>query len=207
MDIFSKLKFFLKKPKVIIVAGQGSDCAREAIEQVLKAHFNFGQEILLFDFSEPRDFKFLAENSSLPMLVVTHIGDIPADKDFFTGEKEKIKEVVNLAKILPSHGRLILNYDDEAVREIKDEISIKEITFGFGKGADFRASDVILNSETNFKINERGNVVPVWLKGLFGKEHIYSALASAVVGVILGLNLVEISQALKDYQPPVKDKK
>ena len=41
--------------------------------------------------------------------------------------------------------------------------------------------------------------MPVWLEGIFGKEQIYSALAAVCVGEILDLNLVEISQALKDY--------
>ncbi len=232
MNIFNKLKFIFKKPKAVIVTGEGRAFAIEAIFQVLKPHFAIGDEILVLetDLAEPgaiKKFEFLLKNSSLPILVITHIGNIPVDKNSFSGEKEKTKEIVNLAKTLPSQCRLILNYDDEVVKEIKDEITIKETirtpegrkkpsvrdfalrgsTFGFGQSADFRASDVILNSGTNFKINERGSVVPIWLKGLFGKEHIYAALAAAAVGTILGLNLVEISQALKNYQPAAEDKK
>jgi UDP-N-acetylmuramyl pentapeptide synthase len=42
--------------------------------------------------------------------------------------------------------------------------------------------------------------VPIWLKNLFGKENIYAALAAAMVGEILGINLVEISNGLKEYK-------
>jgi UDP-N-acetylmuramoyl-tripeptide--D-alanyl-D-alanine ligase len=43
-------------------------------------------------------------------------------------------------------------------------------------------------------------VIPIWLEKLFGKEQIYSALAASAIGTILGLNLIKISQALKDYR-------
>ena len=54
---------------------------------------------------------------------------------------------------MPAHGYLILNFDDETVREIRDETNLKELTFGFQEKADFRATDIKLNSGTNFKIN------------------------------------------------------
>ncbi len=57
-----------------------------------------------------------------------------------------------------------------------------------------------INGETNFKINYKGYVVPVWLDKIFGKEQVYAALTAAVAGLIYEMNLVEISQALKKYQ-------
>jgi len=101
---------------------------------------------------------------------------------------------------MPARGYLVLNFDDETVREIKDETNLKETTFGFQENADFRATDIKLDTGTNFKVNYRGNIVPIWLDGLFGKEQIYAALATASVGSIFNLNLVAISQALKKYQ-------
>jgi UDP-N-acetylmuramoyl-tripeptide--D-alanyl-D-alanine ligase len=205
MNFLSKIKFIFKKTKVILVAGQGRACAREAICRVLEGKFELGKDVLVFETDLTKEdnaekFKFLLKNSPFPVLVATHAGDIPFAQDFFAGEKERVEEIMKLAEILPSQGHLILNFDDETVREIIDETNLKELTFGFGEGADLRASDVNLNSGTNFKINERGNVVPIWLEGLFGKEQIYSALAAAAAGTIFGLNLVEISQALKNYQ-------
>jgi len=200
MNLLSKIKFYLKKPKLIIVTGEGRTCAKEAISQVLREQKDiFLLQIDLKNSPSGEKFKFLIRNSSLPILVVTQVGDIPFDKDFFAGEKEKTIQIRQLAKLLPSHGYLILNFDDETVREIKDETNLKELTFGFQEGADFRATDLKLNTGTNFKINYKGNVVPIWLDKLFGKEQIYSALAAAAVGTIFDLNLVEISQALKNY--------
>jgi len=204
-SIFNKIDFILRKPKVIIVTGAGRLCAKEAIFQVLKDYFKIGKEVLIFEtelknFLDIEKVNFLIKNSSLPILVVTHVGDIPSDKDFFAGEKEETKEIRKLAKSMPPFGYLVLNFDDETVREIKDETNLKEITFGFQERADFYASDIKINGGTNFKINHKGNVVPIWLDGIFGKEQIYSALSAVVVGTIFELNLVEISQALKNYR-------
>ncbi len=218
MNIFEKIKIILKKPKVIIVTGNGRVCAKEAIQQVLKPHFSVGKEILVLesDLKNTRDlkrYKFLINQSSLAVLVVTHAGDIPLEQDFFAGEREKTEEILSLAKILPSSSYLVLNFDDETVREIGDLTNLKTLTFGFQERADLRASDIKINGweansarqarepvlGTNFKINYKGNIVPVWLERLFGKEQIYSALAGVGIGIIFDLNLVEISQALKNY--------
>ena len=202
MDFLSKLKFFWKKPKIVIITGKGRKTAKEAVYRVLKQYFQVGKEILVFETdlensTELKKLKFFLNNSSLAILMVTHIGDIPFDKEFFTGERGKTSEIKKLAKIFPSQGHLILNFDDETVREIKEETNLKELTFGFQSGADFRATDIKLNSGTNFKINYKGSIVPIWLEKSFDKEQIYTALSAAAVGVILDLNLIEISQALK----------
>ena len=80
------------------------------------------------------------------------------------------------------------------------DADFKKYTFGFQEEADFRASDIKINGGLNFKINYKGNTVPVWLEVPFNKEHVYAALATAAAGEVLDLNLVEISEALKDYK-------
>jgi len=225
MNLLSKLIFFLRKPKIIIVTGNGRICAAEAIFQVLKQHFKVKKisdfklalpssreislldlvkrnEILIFEteVEKYKVFEFLVKNSRLPILVVTQVGEIPFDRDFFAGEKKDVEEILKLAKILPAFSPLILNFDDETIREIKDLTNLKTLTFGFQERADFRATDIKLNLGTNFKLNYQGNIVPIWLERLFGKEQIYAALAAISVGIIFDLNLVEISQAFKNYQ-------
>lgn len=212
-NFLSKIIFSFKKPKIIIITGKGRSCAAEAVYQVLRQHlkvkkisdFNLfakRNEILILEtkVKNYRDFDFLVKYSQLPILVVTHSTDIPFDKDFFSGEKRDIEEILKLAKILPSHSPLILNFDDETIREIKDFTNLKTLTFGFQEKADFRATDIKLNFGTNFKLNFEGNIVPIWLDKIFGKEQIYSALVACTIGAKFGLNLVEISQALKNYQ-------
>ena len=203
---FNKIKFLLKRPKVIIVVGRGRETASGAINQVLKQSFKIGKEVLIYqtNLKDVREFEFFVKNSRLATLVVTHVGAYHPEREFFAGEQVEILGATSLAKILPGHAHLVLNFDDETVRDIKNSSRAHSLTFGFGVRADMKASDIVLTqppaSGTNFKIDYQGNIVPVWLEKLFGKEQIYAALAAVAVGEILGMNLVEISKALGLYQ-------
>jgi len=203
---FNKIKFLLKRPKVIIIVGKGRETAASAINQVLKQSFKIGKEILIYqsDLKNIREFEFFIKNSRSAILVVTHIGAYHPEREFFAGEQVEVSDVISLAKILPGYAHLVLNFDDETVRDIKNSSRAHSLTFGFGVRADMRASDIVLTQPltpgTNFKINYQGNIVPVWLEKLFGKENIYAAMAAVAVGEILGMHLVEISKALGSYQ-------
>ena len=203
MNFFSKLKFFLRKPRVIIVVGKDRIRTEKTICQVLK-HPKIDKGILTLEAkldsnSEAEELKWLIKNSKLPILVINHISGISSPSVVSNKEEERIKRLEEVAKQLPRFGCLIANLDDEKIRKIKAKPEVKKIGFGFDKGADLRATDIYSQSGINFKVNYQGSFVPVWLEGASEKEQIYSALAAIAVGVILGLNLVEISQILKDF--------
>ncbi len=79
---------------------------------------------------------------------------------------------------------LVFNYDDELAKELKNKISAnvlssKIFSFGFGEGADFRASDINVDDKgINFKIINEDKTIHCYLDVLFGKQQIYSALAA-----------------------------
>ena len=220
--MFKKLIFLWKKPCVVLISGKGHACAAEAVFQTLRAHFKVKKisgssfpiakskdEILIFENELERSenikhlerFKFLIKNSSLPVLIVTHMGEIPAGRNFFSGEKKGVSLIREAAEVLPPRGYLVLNFDDEVVREIKDKNIAHSLTYGFQKGADFQVADIHANFEgTNLKVIAEDNVVPFWIKSIFGKEQIYSVLTAICAGTIKSINLVEISQSLKDYR-------
>lgn len=208
LNFLSKIIFFFKRPKVIVITGNYSQTAAEAVFIVLERYFkvkNFSEsilpnildiyknEILIFKTDLTKStgagkFKFFLEKSSFPILIAT-------TKDEF------FKEIKQTIQDFTSSICLILNFDNEIVKEIKSEITFHLLTFGFQEGADFRATDIHLNKVgTNFKINYKGNIVPFWLEKTFNKEQIYNALIAVSVGVVLGINLVEISKSLKSYK-------
>jgi UDP-N-acetylmuramyl pentapeptide synthase len=207
MNFLTRLVFYWKKPPLIVVCGKQRLYSSEAIYQALGQYlqikkFETEKEKIIFsihsllknrafvietDLKKPEYSIELLKKSRLPILVINNIGEIPFS-------------ALELAKKLPPQGILILNSDDRIPLQIKSECQARILTFGFGETALFRASDVRLNKGTNFKINYKGNIVPVWLEKLFGREQIYAALTAAAVGTTLNLNLVEISQALKSYQ-------
>ncbi len=191
---------------MIIVTGRGKDTAALAIRQILSPHFKIGEAVLIYPTDSPDapDFEFMVKKAKLSVLVATHVGEYHPEREFFDGEPADIAQTVKLAVVLTGKDYLLSNFDDETVRDIKNKSRAHSLTFGFGVRADIRASDIVLTAlptlGTNFKVNYEGNIVPIWLEHLFGKENIYAALAATAVGEVFNLNLVEISAALKFYQ-------
>lgn len=213
MNFLTKLIFSLKKPVLIIVTGRGRELTAEAIFRVLGTRFsikkvqapsfkNILTNRILVLTQLPQKFPdFFIKRAEKIILVGTHIGEIPPDVCWFAGRKEDAVDITMLAKKIPARSFLILNFDDETVKKIGEESDIPFLTFGFQKNADLWASDLNIDKlSTNFKINYEGNIVPVWLENLFGKANAYAALAAAACGIKLGLNLVQISQALKNFK-------
>ncbi len=213
-NFFTKFIFSLRKPQIVIVTGMGKKTAAEAIFRVLKPNFKakkikkklrifdaLRKRVLILEVSSEKvgELFFLVKNSKKPILVVTNIGEIQITEEFLAGERGKTREIRTLARDFPLNGNLILNFDDETSREIKEETQAPALTFGFQKEANLFATDIKENTGTNFKINYEGNIVPCWLENLFGKEQVYAALAAVACGIIFNLNLVDISQALKKY--------
>lgn len=197
---------------VVAVTGENRATASEAIYCVLKKYFkvsrlkeenkNFflGGDILIIESNNPERIGKFLKRSELPILVVTAFSEILPDIDFFASDPNKLKEIVKIARSLISVGWLVLNFDDGTVRDIKKETPANVLTFGFKENADLWATDIKLNGGTNFKINDKGSIIPVWLNKTFGREQVYSALAAAAVGKVLKLNLVKISELLRDYR-------
>lgn len=182
LNIFLKIKFLLRKPKVVIIIGQEKKAAKEAISRVLKPYFKLGQDVFIFETEDKKinKFSFFLKNSQLPILIINGTSEI------------------FLIKNLPANTYFILNCDEEKIKGVLDDFdNLKTMKFGFKEKNDIFASDIKENGGTNFKVNYKGKIVPFWLAGLFNKEQVYAGLAAISVGIILGLNLVEISQALK----------
>jgi UDP-N-acetylmuramyl pentapeptide synthase len=211
-----KFIFRILRPNIVFITGNGRALAAESILKVLQPHYKIKKltngklpyfwskkEILLVEKdlaknNNLKELKFLIQKSRLPVFVVTNLGEIPSDKDYFEGEEEDTVLLKEIIKVLPLRGFLLLNYDDGLVRRLKNETLANVFSFGFAEGANFRATDVNVDSNgINFKINYAGNIVPFWLDNSFGKEQVYGALAAASASVIKTLNLVEISQSLR----------
>jgi UDP-N-acetylmuramoyl-tripeptide--D-alanyl-D-alanine ligase len=214
MNFFKKCNLYLKRSKVIVVIGNNKSSVAEAIYQVLSKKlkakkisiqnipFVNKDEILIIesDIKELNLLNFLVKNSSSPILLVTNLGEIPTDSIFFRGDKNSAEDILKFINILPNNSQLVLNFDDETLKEIKNSISLKIFTFGFGEGSDFLASDVKFNHMTNFKLNYQGNIIPIWLDFSAKKAHVYNALAAISVSTILNLNLIEASQIIKNMK-------
>lgn len=170
---------------------------------------DYPQKIILeMGVDRPGDMEDLAR-FKLDVVLVTAIGEVPAHVEYFAGPEDVAREKAKLVETLGVNGWAALNGDDYAVLEMKSKTKGRVLTFGFGADSDLRASEYKLMYREGgspegmtFKMDYAGSSVPVRILGSFGKQNVYAALAGAAVGVIYGVNLVEISESLGKYKAP-----
>src|SRR3989344_3265812 len=188
--------------------------------------------VLEYGADRPGDIAKLTKNFKPDVAVVTTIGEIPVHVEYFSGPEELAEEKSKLVQTLDTTDFAVLNYDDPAVLAMKEKTKAKVKFFGFGDGAEVRVSDFDFKVGPNgepegvvFKIHHisqsaiyplensraisRGSRVgdmadwlEVKLNSSLGKSQAWAAAAAAAVGLIFGLNLVKISDALSAYRGP-----
>jgi UDP-N-acetylmuramoyl-tripeptide--D-alanyl-D-alanine ligase len=167
-------------------------------------------EILVLEMGADKigDIAYLVSFVRCHIGVVTAIGAIPVHVEFFQGAEQVAQEKANLIKSLDKDGWAVLNFDDERVRAMVTKTKAKVFGYGFHPDADLQTSqleahlDDLSQAAMNFKVDYRGSNVPLRLPGLSGVHQICPVLTAIAVGLIFKMNLVEISQALKNYQLP-----
>lgn len=165
-------------------------------------------EILVLEFGadRPGDIRKLARNFKPFIGVVTAVSEIPVHIEFFSGPEHLAKEKSRLLESLPPNGFAVINSDDEMVSDMRHETKAHIMDFGFNNSSNIWISnlDYFYDQEQrvngiSFKLNHRDGFVPVKIKGAVGRSQAYSAAAAANIGLAMGMNLVEISQALENY--------
>ncbi len=195
-NIFRWLLIFFKGVKLILV--------RHDYPEIL---------ILEVGVDRPNDMAKLNSWLRLDMAVITGFGNIPVHIEFFKNVDELIKEKVKLIRNFTTENYAVLNGDDPKSRELKDRTKANVITYGFDEDNDLVASNYHILYKNNddsgipegitFKIDYEGNIIPVRLYNIFGKQAAYSVLAALSMGLAYHLNIIEMSESLTRYRPPV----
>jgi UDP-N-acetylmuramoyl-tripeptide--D-alanyl-D-alanine ligase len=165
--------------------------------------------VLEMGADKPGDIEYLLDFVKHKVGVITAVGEIPVHVEFFASPEKVAEEKEILVKTLNKDGIAILNYDDERVKKMGDNIGAKVMTFGLNEKADIKATNYELKilseteniTELNFKLDFKGSSVPAKLINVLGVQHLYSALAATAVGISFNINLVEIAQVLKEIVP------
>jgi len=153
----------------------------------------------------PGDMDYLL--SFVPVKIGVVTGVSASHLAFFGSVGNIAKEKGKLIASLPEDGFAILNADDKRAEKMGEKISAKTITYGFGPEARLRVDNLLFHREAkrvegfSFKLNYNGKTIPVRLPKLVARHHIAAALAGAGVAVALKMNLVEIAEALENFEP------
>lgn len=165
--------------------------------------------VLEYGIDRPGDMNYLLSIAKPQIGAVTAVGRIPVHVEFFPGPEGVAKEKSKLVSFLPATGFAILNADDPLVSKMAEQTRAHVITFGCSEKADLHITNFKnrLDIEAgeagiSFKLNYGGASVPVRIEGVFGKTAAYASAVAAATGVVFGMNLVKISEALAHYSGP-----
>lgn len=165
--------------------------------------------VLEYGADRPGDIEKLAHVFKPHIAVVTTVGTVPVHVEFFENPNELAKEKSKLLKYLDGNDFAVLSADDPQVLEMQHQTKAKVMTFGFADGAKTRVSDFVISLDEQdkptgigFKIQQENSFVPIRIHGSLGQSQAMAAAAGATVGLIMGMNLINIAAALERYRGP-----
>ncbi len=147
----------------------------------------------------PGEIRFLAALARPQVGIVTNVGPSHLER---LGSLEAIGWAKSeLPESLPAEGWAILNADDPRVRAMAAATPARVFTYGCSADADLRA-DAITSFGLEgiaFVAHHAGASVSLRLP-MIGRHNVYTALAAASAGLVLGMSWHEIIDGLCDLQ-------
>ena len=159
--------------------------------------------ILEMGVDRPKDMGKMVSWIKPYAAVITALGTVPVHVQYFSGPEELINEKRKLVECLEDNNWAILNIDDKAAANFRKNTKAQTITYGFSESADLSASNYKMDGNgIVFKVNYKGNIVPVKLDKFFGRHNVYIILAAIGAGLACGINLVKSVEAVSVMKPP-----
>lgn len=145
----------------------------------------------------PGEIRFLTDLARPQVGIVTNVGPTHLER---MGSIEAIANAkAELPESLPAAGWCILNADDPRVAAMAGRTRARVFTYGLSADADLRADNIesFGLGGIAFDAHHAGATVPLRLP-LIGRHSVYTALAAASAGLVLGLSWHEIVEGLGD---------
>lgn len=165
--------------------------------------------VLEIGADHPGDIESISKWLSSDIVLINKIGDIPVHVEFFKSPEDVVKEKSYLIKSLKPNGTLILFADDKKVINLSQNIKQTVNTFGINEMATVTASNISIAYDENslprgmsFKINNKGNSIPVKIDDILGTQQIYPILASITAGLILNVPISKMIDSFANHIPP-----
>jgi UDP-N-acetylmuramoyl-tripeptide--D-alanyl-D-alanine ligase len=125
------------------------------------------------------DMKYLLEMMDPSWGIVTNIEGNHSDAQ--SNLDEIFEEMKMLAQKLPKSGRLILNFDDERVKNLAEFSKAEVITYGFSSEADARAENLKTTVQgQTFNFAFQGKEESIEIKK-YGRHNIYAWMIAKIV--------------------------
>ena len=206
-------------PLTILGIDSGGKNIFKWVAQLAKLPVNFLRpgypEVLVLEMGvdKPKDMDYLLRIVRPDIAVFTSVGEIPAHVENFLSRNELLKEKAKLAFAVPRSGFVAYNNDSPDWPELfNGKVMAGRISYGLMNDADIKAHRPEIRFADGeaatpvplgiaFKIEHKGSTVPFRIDGVFSDAGAYLAGAASAVGIIFGMNLIEISSAFLNYIP------
>lgn len=147
------------------------------------------------------DIRFLCELARPQIGVVTNVGVSHIER---LGSQQAIADAkAELPESLPADGYAVLNADDPFVFAMAERTRAGVVTYGVITGdCALRADEIVSRGieGVSFVIRQGRRRASVHL-AMPGRHNVYNALAAAAVGLVDGLSLREVADALSEARP------
>ncbi|MBC7074246.1 hypothetical protein H5T58_02585 [Candidatus Parcubacteria bacterium] len=191
--ILELIKNFFEKPILIVICEPKTQFLERMLFQILLKIKMITKKVKIVTQNVSFFLSHFEEFKQFPTVFLVLGWEIPAN------ETKKIFLLLERTK----NFKLIINADRFANFLPKKKLPFECATYGISTESDFKASYLTLNHGINFKLEYSAKILPIWIENCFGTEIIYSALVTLALGNFLGLNLIELSQKLSKFSPPV----
>lgn len=180
MNLLSKISFLKQKPNVLI-----TDSHQPKIAAVLKTLGLNDISVLSFSkYTNLKELDFFIKKAPLVILVLN--------------SEEPLEKTREILDILPISAHLIFNSDIASISQLTQTLTCFKLSYGFEQGAQLKATDFHPKDQgSHFKLNFKGNILPIFLPQAFSKQTIYQGLITLAIAQVLNLNLVETATKLK----------
>jgi len=177
-------------PLAILYLDSGESSAVKWLKIIIQAKIRalFGRKfpkklVLELGVEEKGDMEYLLEMVQPDVAIVTNI---EGSYTYSNSSLEKIfEEMKLLATKIPEKGHLLLNSDDERVKELAKDAKAKVITYGFAADADARAENLKTDAQgQTFDFVFQGKKESVRIKK-YGRHFVSAWMAAKVVKSIL----------------------
>lgn len=165
--------------------------------------------VLELGTDRPGDMKKLISWITLDYAVFTRFPEVPVHVQYFKKSDDVNEEDAYMMFGLKKEGVLVLNADDQKIADLELRSTFKTVWYGFyanknGIGVSHLENQYLDDKVIgqNIKINFGSNSVPFMIKGALGVSHVYPILASLVIAKDLGINVLDVLEALYEYKPP-----
>ncbi len=165
--------------------------------------------VLEYGADHPGDIKKLVGIVKPHISVVSTVGDVPVHVEYFKDADAVAREKSELVRCLGAEDYAVLNRDDARVFAMHEATNARMISYGFDERAKVRVSDFEYRSNeegvplgVTFKLHHEASFIPVHINGSLGRSQAWAAAGAAAAALAVGLNLVQISQAIEYYHGP-----